>query len=81
MARIVEAKTETHMCVFFPEDQSFSKDIRMSDIVDWEKIQAPVIGQRLQIRWIDGRNYDADYIGKVELQIYTVSNILLIVIF
>lgn len=61
------------MCVFFPEDQSFSKDIIFSDVVDYEKIGTPMVGQRLQIRWIDGKNYDADYIGKVDSWNYTVS--------
>ncbi|KAG5876137.1 hypothetical protein JTB14_029702 [Gonioctena quinquepunctata] len=31
-----------------------------------------MIGHRLQIRWIDGKVYDADYIGKRETLTYTV---------
>ncbi|KAJ8984160.1 hypothetical protein NQ317_017812 [Molorchus minor] len=73
MARVVNIKMESQMCVFFPEDQSFSKDIILSDIVDWEKLKQPTIGQRLQIRWVDGKVYDADYIGKVESNTYTVQ--------
>lgn len=72
-AKVGEVKMDSRMCVFFPEDQSFSKDIRLSDIVDWEKIEKPVIGQRLQIRWVDGKVYDADCIGKFDFLVYTVS--------
>ncbi|CAG9815127.1 unnamed protein product [Phaedon cochleariae] len=50
-ARVVDIKVDSQMCVFFPEDQSFSKDIRMSDVVDFETMDAPEIGQRLQIRY------------------------------
>lgn len=76
-AIVVDIKIESQMCVFFPEDQSFSKDIILSDIVDWEKIKKPSIGQRLQIRWIDGKVYDADYIGKVDYSVFTVSSMCL----
>lgn len=72
-AKVVDVKCDTQMCVFFPEDQSFSKDIIISDVVDFQKIGTPILGQRLQIRWIDGNVYDADYIGRVDNYTFTVS--------
>ncbi|XP_023017300.2 uncharacterized protein isoform X2 [Leptinotarsa decemlineata] len=71
-SKIVDIKFDSQMCVFFPEDQSFSKDIKLSDIVDWEKMKTPIIGQRLQIRWIDGKVYDADFIGKMDTYTFIV---------
>ncbi|CAH1979501.1 unnamed protein product [Acanthoscelides obtectus] len=72
-ATVTELKKENRLCVFFPLDQSFSKDIRESDIVDFDQLrEPPSVGQRLQIRWVDGYVYDADYIGKLEKYIYTV---------
>ncbi|VEN47665.1 unnamed protein product [Callosobruchus maculatus] len=72
-AKVTDVKEQRKLCVFFPLDQSFSKDIRVSDIVDFEKLhQPPSVGQRLQIRWVDGKTYDADYIGQLDIFIYTV---------
>lgn len=76
-SKIVEIKYEQQLCVFFPEDRSFSKDIILTDIIGWEKIGTPIIGQRLQVRWTDGKTYDADYVGPVDNHIYTVSIVFL----
>ncbi|XP_072381216.1 uncharacterized protein [Diabrotica undecimpunctata] len=71
-AKVLEAKTETRLCVFFPIDQSFSKDIRLSDVVGFETMTSPKLGERLQIRWVDGKSYDADYLGRFENTTFTV---------
>nr|CAH7718795.1 unnamed protein product [Callosobruchus chinensis] len=72
-AKVTDVKEERKLCVFFPSDQTFSRDIRMSDIVDFEKLhQPPSVGQRLRIRWVDDNIYDADYIGQLEMSLYTV---------
>ncbi|XP_057653503.1 uncharacterized protein LOC130892248 isoform X1 [Diorhabda carinulata] len=71
-AKVIDIKCESNLCVFFPVDQSFSKDVRLSDVVGFETMPNPVLGQRLKIRWIDGHSYDADYMGNVDNYIFTV---------
>lgn len=76
-AKVEEVKQETRYAVFFPSDQSFSKDIILTDIVDFETMpDGPYEGQRLQIRWIDGQIYTADCMGEAHCFVYTVRFII-----
>ncbi|CAH0548665.1 unnamed protein product [Brassicogethes aeneus] len=70
--KIESMRNEPNMCVFFLADQSFSKDVKLKDLVDWTKKAPPTIGQRMKVRWSDGDVYDADYLGKIDVYIYMV---------
>jgi jumonji domain-containing protein 2 len=72
-AKVVDVKTVTYLCVYFPLDQSFCKDVVIGDLVGWkDPRRVPVVGQKLKVEWKDGTIYDADYLGKMECSIYTV---------
>ncbi|XP_049825245.1 lysine-specific demethylase 4A isoform X2 [Aethina tumida] len=75
-AHVKRARNEPRMCVFFPEDRSFSKDVRLKDLANEDVsagLRRPAIGERLRVKWSDGCVYDADYIGKMDCFIYTVQ--------
>ncbi|CAG9861596.1 unnamed protein product [Phyllotreta striolata] len=72
-AKVVDVKAELQYAVFFPEDQSFSKDISPTDVVGVENMpNGPRKGQKLKVRWADGKIYNADYMGKTYTCVYVV---------
>lgn len=71
-ATVDEVKLDVGICVYFLEDKSYSDNMKMEDIVGWDKVIYPSIGERIQIRWTDQNVYEADYLGKTTNETYTV---------
>lgn len=71
-AKVVEVKVEVGICVFFLADKSYSDNMKIEDIVDWDRKTYPSVGERIHVRWTDKNVYEADYLGKNTNETYTV---------
>ncbi|KAL3271068.1 hypothetical protein HHI36_021567 [Cryptolaemus montrouzieri] len=71
-AKVIATKDLPYVCVYFFEDESFSKDVFLSDLVWNWKTRPPKCGQTVQVRWPDGKIYDAEFICSIKSQTLTV---------
>lgn len=73
-AKVVSVRVDLNFCVYFPIDDSFSKDISVDDLVSRRKV--PAVGDKVQVNWNDGKVYEGEYLGKISVAIYSVRNLI-----
>lgn len=61
-AKVLEITELPYVSVYFPHDESFSKDVLFSDLIWPWRTRPPKSGQKVQVRWTDGQIHTADFL-------------------